>query len=323
MVVRWLPYLTPIVPLMVIPQGVQSQGDLCRNYRTPFMCYLTNERANVSTQVTCYVKHKVWPTAAPLHVNFEQGNRNPQEHLELYLEAPDENLKTDRAKATGEDKGEDLETEEVMLVQNSRGRRGRSRSRSPTPRRRRRSRREPRDRAGRGHWEWEPDRTKTTSSWRTLPPWRQSEEVATWSDWTARTSSGSGINREAKAKAAPSNPTPLTAPVIKSVSIIPTLEQCGPTVRFWSDFCGITDSLNDSANRSVLAEESINSIVATLGNMNQMERAGLYVGLIRFMGILWADIMRAITIMANQDDMESLMQVSTVVRSRASQGSGG
>ena len=64
----------------------------------------------------------------------------------------------------------------------------------------------------------------------------------------------------------------------------------------------------DSADRSVLAEESINSIVATLSNMNPVERAGLYVGLIRFMGIFWADIMRAITIMENQDDMESLLQ---------------
>ena len=45
-------------------------------------------------------------------------------------------------------------------------------------------------------------------------------------------------------------------------------------------------------------------------NMNQVERAGLYVGLIRFMGLFWADLMRAISIMENQDDMESLMQIS-------------
>ena len=68
--------------------------------------------------------------------------------------------------------------------------------------------------------------------------------------------------------------------------------------------------MDNSSDRSILAAESIDSIVATLGNMNQMERAGLYVGLIRFMGILWADIMRSITIVENQDDVESLLQTS-------------
>ena len=116
--------------------------------------------------------------------------------------------------------------------------------------------------------------------------------------------------REARAKAAPTAPLPSSAPTLTSVAVIPTLEQCGPTVRFWSDVCGITDHLDNSTNRSVLAAESIDSIVAALGNMYQMERAGLYVGLIRFMGILWADIMRSITIIENQDDMESLLQTS-------------
>ena len=104
------------------------------------------------------------------------------------------------------------------------------------------------------------------------------------------------------------------------MSIIPTLEQCGPTVRFWSDVCGITDPGTNITDRSVLAEESINSIVATLSNMNQGERAGIYVGLIRFMGVFWADIMRAITITENHDDMESLMQTSLVSRPGKAEG---
>ena len=212
------------------------------------------------------------------------------------------------------------EEDETMLVQrsrgrSSRGRRERSRTRSPSPRRRRRSTRATRE-GKKGHWEWQSTRS---TSWRTLPPWRRDEEDERWEDWTAGTSSGSGINRAAKAKFAPANPTPSSAPVITQVAVIPTLEQCGPTVRFWSDVCGITDSMNDSTNRSILAEESINSIVATLGNMNQMERAGLYVGLIQFMGILWADVMRAITIMENQDDAESFVQVQTRIVRRKSQ----
>ena len=66
--------------------------------------------------------------------------------------------------------------------------------------------------------------------------------------------------------------------------------------------------MNSSANRSVLTNASIGSIVDTLSAMNQVERAGLYVGLIRFLGIMWADIMRAITIAENNDDMEALLQ---------------
>ena len=68
--------------------------------------------------------------------------------------------------------------------------------------------------------------------------------------------------------------------------------------------------MNASADRSVLTNASIGSIAETLSAMNQVERAGLYVGLIRFLGILWADVMRAITIAENNDDMEALVQTS-------------
>ena len=68
--------------------------------------------------------------------------------------------------------------------------------------------------------------------------------------------------------------------------------------------------MNSSANRSVLTDASIGSIVDTLSAMNQVERAGLYVGLIRFLGIMWADIMRAITIAENNDDMETFLQTT-------------
>ena len=204
--------------------------------------------------------------------------------------------------------------EEVALAQNGRGR-TRSRSRSPRRRRTRRGndRREDRAERSRGHWEWQA--SQASSSYRKLPPWRAEPEEG-WDDWRAGTSSGSGLRREtrepglakAKAKAALSNPTPSSAPDIRSVAIIPTLEQCGPTVRFWSDVCEFTDPMNSSANRSVLTDASIGSIVDTLSAMNQVERAGLYVGLIRFLGIMWADIMRAITIAENNDDMEALLQ---------------
>ena len=208
------------------------------------------------------------------------------------------------------------EHDETVLAQNGRGR-TRSRPRSPRRRRSRRGndRRDERGKRSRGHWAWEP--AQASSSYRKLPPWRSDPaNKAGWNDWTAGTSSGSGLRREsgepkpAKAKAAPANPMPSAAPDIRLVAIIPTLEQCGPTVRFWSDVCGVTDPMNTSANRSVLTDASIGSIVDTLSAMSQVERAGLYVGLIRFLGIMWADIMRAITIAENNDDTESFMQTT-------------
>ena len=76
--------------------------------------------------------------------------------------------------------------------------------------------------------------------------------------------------------------------------------------------------MNTSADRSVLTNSSIGSIAETLSAMTQIERAGLYVGLIRFLGIMWADIMRAIAIAENNDDMEALMQTSMTVKGKSS-----
>ena len=86
--------------------------------------------------------------------------------------------------------------EEVTLAQNGRGK-TRSRSRSPRRRRTRRGndRRDNRSERSRGRWEWQA--SQASSSYRKLPPWRTEPEEG-WDDWTAGTSSGSGLRREAR-----------------------------------------------------------------------------------------------------------------------------
>ena len=232
----------------------------------------------------------------------------------------------------GQGEAKHLETDEVRLMQRGRDKR----KRSPSPRRRRQKpqTRDSVDREDRGRdrqdgcddeeWEWDEDARRSfrrqwrsrertsTSSWARLPPWatRRSEPATS-----------SGQRPEARARPAKAPPaTPPSAPATRSltrakhVSIVPTLEQLGPGVRMWSDAIGITrESENFTGqDRHLLSNSTVFGLARDLACMTHGQRVNAYCDLIRFLGVLYADLMRTMLRAEELADEEVLLQVTKV-----------
>ena len=231
----------------------------------------------------------------------------------------------------GDRKEADEETDEAHLMQRTRDKR----KRSPSPRRRRQTPRPgesgSREDRGRGRqdscdeeeWEWDEEARRyfrrqwrsnertSTSSWARLPPWasRRSEPA---------TSSGQRPGPQTRpAKAPPTTPpsTPASRSLTrtKHVSLVPTLEQLGPGVRKWSDAIGITrESENFTGqDRHLLSNSTVFGLSRDLARMTHAQRVNAYCDLIRFLGVLYADLMRTMLRAEELADEEVLLQVTT------------
>ena len=207
------------------------------------------------------------------------------------------------------------------------------RRRSPSPRRRRHKQPGRDGREGRGHkedscgedeWEWDEearryfrkqwrsrDRERTaTSSWARIPP-----------SANRRSEPASGSRQEARSPPRTSKAPPATprgaaggqAQRTKYVSLVPTLEQLGPGVRMWSDAVGVTGEAEDftGQDRHMLSDTTVFNLAKDLASMTHAQRVNAYCDLIRFLGVLFADLMRAMSRAEELAAEEVLLQVST------------
>ena len=223
----------------------------------------------------------------------------------------------------------DGDAENMALMQ--RGQQKRRRSSSP---RRRRQKPHGRDgREGRGHkedscgddeWEWDEEARRyyrkqwkpregertATSSWARIPPWaNRRSEPASGSRQTARSPPRTSKAPPATPRGADRDQSQRT----KFVSLVPTLEQLGPGVRMWSDAVGVTGEHEDftGQDRHLLSDTAVFSLAKDLASMTHAQRVNAYCDLIRFLGVLFADLMRAMTRAEEIADEEVLLQVST------------
>ena len=198
------------------------------------------------------------------------------------------------------------------------------RARSYSPRRRRQQdRKQTRVYEDEDEWEWDEQarryyRRRSRSaqrtfscSWARIPPWasRQRERA-----------SGSG-SKAATVKAPPPRSPPRAPPTtpashsarnVKYVSLVPTLEQLGPGVRMWSDAVGITHESEDftGQDRHLLSNATVFGLARDLAKLNHAQRVMAYCDLIRFLGVLFADLMRTMTRAEEIADEEVLLQVT-------------
>ena len=97
------------------------------------------------------------------------------------------------------------------------------------------------------------------------------------------------------------------------MSLVPPLEQVGPGVRMWSDAIGITgeDENFTGQDRRLLSNSTVFGLAKDLASMNHAQRVNAYCDLIRFLGVLYADLMRAMLRAEELVDEEVLLQVTT------------
>ena len=95
---------------------------------------------------------------------------------------------------------------------------------------------------------------------------------------------------------------------------LPTLGQAGPSVRFWSNMTGLSDAMcDDDDNEHLVSNVSGDNIAYNLQQMNDRERADAYLGLIQFLAMFMAELMRAIA-RANGPDVIVLLQGEVELR---------
>ena len=118
-------------------------------------------------------------------------------------------------------------------------------------------------------------------------------------------------------------PLPSVAPetTIRHVSLVPTLEQLGPGVRLWSDAVGVTNETENftGQDRHMLHERTVRNLANDLAQMNHVQCAKAYCDLIRFLGVLFADLMRAMARAEEIVDEEVLLQTSVMTLNVAKQ----
>ena len=97
------------------------------------------------------------------------------------------------------------------------------------------------------------------------------------------------------------------------MSLVPTLEQLGPGVRMWSDAIGITGEHEDftGQDRHLLSNSTVFGLAKDLASMTHAQRVNAYCDLIRLLGVLYADLMRAMLRAEEIVDEEVLLQVTT------------
>ena len=122
------------------------------------------------------------------------------------------------------------------------------------------------------------------------------------------------------AKAAPPLPSVALETTIRHVSLVPTLEQLGPGVRLWSDAVGVTNETENftGQDRHMLHERTVRNLANDLAQMHHAQRAKAYCDLIRFLGVLFADLMRAMARAEEIVDEEVLLQTSVMTLNVAS-----
>ena len=96
---------------------------------------------------------------------------------------------------------------------------------------------------------------------------------------------------------------------------MPTLEQLGLGVRMWSDAIGITGESEtfSGQDRHLLSNSTVFGLARDLASMNHAQKVNAYCDLIRFLGVLYADLMRAMLRAEEIVDEEVLLQVTAEV----------
>ena len=87
----------------------------------------------------------------------------------------------------------------------------------------------------------------------------------------------------------------------------------------WADAIGITgESENFSGqDRRLLSNSTVFGLARDLASMNHTQKVNVYCDLIRFLGVLYADLMRAMLRAEEIADEEVLLQVTAEVATEA------
>ena len=183
--------------------------------------------------------------------------------------------------------------------------------RSPSPRRRRRHQaardREAREKETR-------TREKNRERWMVKAPWKKESCTSSWATRPKRRNVAADedmveVPVEAEGvTGGSSGSNPARATGGTAASTLPTVGQAGPSVRFWSNMTGLTDPMCDEDDDGPLIPEgSEDNIAYNLQQMGDRERADAYLGLIQFLAMFMAELMKAIS-RANGPDVIVLLQ---------------
>ena len=103
-----------------------------------------------------------------------------------------------------------------------------------------------------------------------------------------------------------SNPTPRRGG--NREATLPTVGEAGPAVRFWSNMTGLTDPMCDEEDEGhLISNVTEENIAYNLQQMGDRERAEAYMGMIQFLAMFMAELMKAIA-KANGPDVIVLLQ---------------
>ena len=172
----------------------------------------------------------------------------------------------------------------------------RKRGRSPSPRRRRRYREEEEARraANRARWTIRgtpsrapmPERTRTSST-RSFPK-------APWAGRRPAPEEDEAVCvEETDADAAGSSEAPGTR-AAGAAAAIPGLDDLDPRIRWWSDVIGLTNPMNSTEGLTVLDPDTTNTIISSLQDQGEIERARTVRSVLSFLGLFIAELLRAI-----------------------------
>ena len=201
--------------------------------------------------------------------------------------------------------GKGNDHDDTWLMQRGKGK-DNKRRRSPTPRRRRiparraRTEVEPSQRQyRRAAWARTPQRPTCSQSWVNVP-WRRdrgrsSRELGTEREHKDDTQEDNGEEEAINLTAAPS-----------SEAAVPPLPPFDEGIRTWGELIGILDPMDQP--EAIIDPLVVENAVDRIRRMGADERSQLAIQLVRFLAILYAEILRMLRLV-EQDDGTSLLQV--------------